>query len=69
MPEPTTLIREYKNRAAFERDANRLAADGYTVVTTTERTRRRGCLTILLTGGFALIRRPAPLIAVTYRRD
>lgn len=62
-------IREYKDAKEFDREARRMAKDGWEVQSQTERTQRPGCGRILLTGGFALVFPPKPTIVVTYRRS
>jgi hypothetical protein len=61
-------IREYRDRAEFDREAKKLARDGWEVQTMTERSQRSGCVRILLTGGLALVFPPKPHLVVTYRR-
>lgn len=64
-----TTVREYGSRGDYAKGAERMARDGWAVVSTTEQTRRSGCLRIILLGGIgALIFRPKPRILVTYSR-
>lgn len=64
-----TIIREYRSRAEFERDAAKLAADGYSVLTVTESQQRAGCMRILTLGLFALVWKPKQKLLVTYQRS
>jgi hypothetical protein len=64
-----TIVREYKSRQAFEKDAEKLAADGYSVVSVTDSQQRSGCLRMLTLGFFALIWRPKNRLIVTYQRS
>lgn len=63
-----TIVREYKSREAFERDAQKLAAEGYSVVSVTETQPRAGCIRILTLNLLALVWRPKPKLVVTYQR-
>lgn len=63
-----TIVREYRSHADFERDAAKLAADGYSVLTVTESQPRSGCLRIVTLGLFALVWKPKPKLLVTYQR-
>lgn len=62
------VVREYRDRKAFEKDAQRLSRDGWTVQSSTERTQRSGCRRIVLLGPLALIFHPNAHIVVTYQR-
>lgn len=64
----STMVREYASRKEFEKDANKLAKDGWAVVTQSEQTQRSGCARFLLIGPLALIFHPKSHIAVTYNR-
>lgn len=68
MAPKSTMVREYRDRKEFERDANKLARDGWVVVSQSERTQRSGCGRILALGLFTLLFKPKPLIVVTYSR-
>lgn len=63
-----TIVREYKSRQEFERDAAKLADQGYSVLTVTESQPRSGCLRMLTLGFFALIWKPKNKLIVTYQR-
>lgn len=69
MAPKTTMVREYKDRKAFEKDANKLAKQGWAVVSQSEQTQRSGCGRLLMLGVFAAIWKPKPHIAVTYNRQ
>lgn len=60
---------EYKNRQAFEKDANKLADGGWAVESITDRPQRSGIIRILLTGGIGLFLRPPSKVMVTYRHS
>lgn len=62
-----TKVVEYTSAGDFQKDANKLARDGWTVAAQSERTPKRGCLR-MLAGGF-LFFRPKPRIVVTYNRQ
>lgn len=64
-----TIVREYKSRQAFERDAEKLAAEGYSVLTVTDSQQRSGCLRMLTLGFLALIWKPKSKLIVTYQRS
>lgn len=61
--------RQYKGHGAFERDANKLGKDGWSVKSVTDQPQRSGFMRILLTGGLALIWKPPSRILVTYERE
>lgn len=61
-------IKEYKDRGEYEKDAPRMAAEGWRVVTVTEQTQRTGCLRMVTLGFFSLIWKPKPHLVVTYQR-
>lgn len=62
-----TIVSEYKNRAAFEKDAAKMAAQGYAVVTVTESQQRSGCMRIVLLNFAALLWKPPARLIVTYQ--
>ena len=65
----TTMVKEYDDRKAFDKAAQKLARDGWLVVSVTERTQRSGCMRILMLGGIgALVFKPKPTLVVTYSR-
>ena len=61
-----TKVKEYKDRAEFDKDAGKMSKDGWRVVSTTERTQRSGCVRILLLG---FLFPPKPHLVVTYQRE
>jgi hypothetical protein len=63
-----TVVREYKDAAAFNKDAANMARYGWEVVSTMERKQRAGCMRLLLLWWLVLIRPPKPTIVVTYRK-
>lgn len=63
-----TRVKNYSSPGAFNRDAGKMARDGWSVVSTTERQPRAGCLRIVTLGLFTLIFPPKPEIVVTYSR-
>lgn len=66
----TTMVREYEDRKAFDKAAQKLSHDGWQVVSVTERTQRSGCMRIILTGGIGAIAfHPKPTLVVTYSRQ
>ena len=64
-----TAVREYKSRGEMQRDANKAAERGWTVVSVTEASQRSGCLRMATVGIFALVWRPKPRIMVTYQHQ
>ena len=64
-----TTVRTYKGQSEFERDAKRLAEQGWEVKTVTSQQPRSGCLRIIALGGIgALVFKPKPVVIVTYTR-
>ena len=63
MSEKTILVRRYKTDPEYQKDANKLARDGYTVTSTTSEQPRSGCLRILTLG---ILFKPKPVLVVTY---
>lgn len=63
-----TMVREYPSPESFNRDAARMAGDGWQVVSTIERRQRAGCMRLLLLWWLVLLRPPKPTIVVTYQR-
>lgn len=63
-----TLVREYKGRDAFERDAQQLAEQGYSVVSVVDAQQRSGCMRMMTIGFFALVWKPKAKLIVTYQR-
>lgn len=63
-----TMVRVYRGNAAYQKDATKLAKDGWNPTGMVERKPRAGCLRILTLGLFTLIFPPKPELVVTYRR-
>lgn len=64
-----TIIRIYRKPDEYQRDAQRLSRDGWSVSNVTERRPRSGCLRVFLLLGFlALVFPPKPELVVTYTR-
>lgn len=64
-----TMVRVYRGTAAYRREAQRLAQEGWVVANTVEHRPRSGCLRVfLLLGIFALVFPPKPELTVTYVR-
>lgn len=66
---PETMIQIYIGSKTFQKDAKRLARDGWTVASTTINKRRSSCLRVILLGLFCLVFPPKPEIIVTYQRS
>lgn len=60
------VVREYDERWRFERDAVRLRAQGYVVISVIEQQQPAGCLRILTLGLYSLVVKPDPRLLVTY---
>lgn len=67
MAEQAIVVKEYKGRGDFNKDAQRMAERGYVVTNVTENNRRAGCARIGCIGLFALAFKPKPTIIVTYQ--
>jgi hypothetical protein len=63
-----TMVRVYKGNDAYQKDARKLADQGWRVVNVVERRPRAGCLRILLLWWLTLLRPPRPELVVTYAR-
>lgn len=63
-----TMVRVYKKPDEYQRDAQRLAAQGWIVANTMERRPRAGCARILTLGLFTLVFPPKPELVITYSR-
>jgi hypothetical protein len=64
-------VKEYKSQSEYGYDAERMAADGWRVVSVVSvgpEQQRSGCLRILVTGFLSLLWRPPSRILVTYSR-
>ena len=67
MPTPVqTKVKEYKNTADFNKDAAKMAKDGWRVASSAERTQRTGCIRFLLLG---FLFPPHPHVVVSYERE
>ncbi len=61
------IVKQYIKAKDFEKEARKLAAQGYKVAHTTIEQPRSGCLRIIALGGIgALIFRPKNVTTVTY---
>ncbi len=63
-----TMVRTYRGTDRFQKDAKRLAKDGWSVSNTVSQRPRAGCGRILSLGLFTLIFPPKPELVVTYTR-
>ena len=59
------IVRRYKTDAEFQKEANKLAKEGYSVTSTTSEQPRSGCLRILTLG---ILFKPKPVLVVTYNQ-
>lgn len=66
---PATTVRTYRSHRDFERDANKMAQDGWRVASTMDQQQRSGCMRWMTLGLFSLIWKPKSKIVVTYSRD
>ena len=64
-----TQVKTYTTDREYNRDAQRLAKDGWETVNTAWHQPQSGCMRYLLTGGLALFWKPKPKLTVTYRRE
>ena len=64
MSEKTILVRRYKTDPEYQKDANKLARQGYVVVNATSEQPRSGCMRILTLG---ILFKPKPQLVVTYQ--
>lgn len=64
-----TRVRIYKSSGSFQREASKLAQQGWSVTATTSRQPRAGCLRILTLGIWTVVFPPKPEIVVTYSRQ
>lgn len=62
-------VKEYRDRGAYERGAQDMAARGYAVISVVEQSQNAGCLRIMTLGLFALVVRPRPHFVVTYQKQ
>lgn len=60
-------VRRYKDEKAYQKDAAKLARQGYEVASVVSEQPRSGCGRILAIGLFAAIFKPKPELVVTYR--
>ncbi len=63
-----TKVREYKNSDAYNKDARKMAEEGWMVQSATELSRPPGCARCCTLGIFAAVLKPKPVIVVTYYR-
>jgi hypothetical protein len=63
------VMREYKSMDAYQRDAVKLAAQGYTVTAVTDRQQRAGVGRMASLGFFSLVWKPKPKLLVTYSKE
>ena len=72
MTQAQTMVREYRGKGrhgSYRKDAERLAKDGWTVVSAVDVKQRIGCMRFFLfLGFFALIFPPHPILQVTYSK-
>jgi hypothetical protein len=66
---PEMMVREYRSTKEYQKSAERLAKQGWTVQSVTERQPRAGCARILFLGLFAGIFRPKSILVVTFVRS
>jgi len=66
MGSKTILVRRYKTDPEYQKDANKLAKQGYVVVNATSEQPRSGCLRILTLG---ILFKPKPQLVVTYQHQ
>jgi hypothetical protein len=62
------MVRVYSSNSAYQKDAAKLAKQGWTPITVTERRPRAGCARIILLWWLTLLRPPKPELVVTYQR-
>lgn len=62
------MVRVYKSPEAYRKDAAKLAKQGWSVQSVTERRPRSGCMRLLLLWFVVLIFPPKPELVVTYVR-
>lgn len=68
MAKSQTMVRVYGGNGDYQKDAKRLAKDGWNPVNVVERRPRAGCARILLLWWLTLLRPPKPELVVTYQR-
>ena len=68
MAKPTIMVKEYKGTDDFQKEAQKLAKQGWTVTGQSERSQRAGCLRFILIGPLALIFHPKSRVTVTYSK-
>lgn len=66
MSNKTILVRRYKSDSEYQKDANKLARQGYVVTNATSEQPRSGCLRILTLG---ILFKPKPQLVVTYQHQ
>lgn len=65
-----TAVRVYTNPGQYQKDAQKMARQGWAVANVAERQvrRRSGCLTILTLGTWKILTPPTSELVVTYQR-
>jgi len=63
-----TKVKVYRTRGAFERDAERMAKQGWSVISASDKQQSAGCLRLLMIGPLALFVKPKSKVMVTYQR-
>lgn len=61
-------VKSYENSKEFDKDAKRMARDGWTVSQVTSQQPRPGIGRIVLLGIFAGVFKPKPILVVTYQK-
>lgn len=69
MAPATIQVKRYGSPDEFQKDAQKLARQGWSVTAQSEETQRTGCMRFVMLGGVgALIFKPKPRLVVTYTR-
>lgn len=69
MAQKKTMVKQYDTHAAYQKDANKLAQQGWKVQNVTEQEQRSGLTRCCLLGLFALVLKPRNKILVTYVKE
>jgi hypothetical protein len=64
-----TMVRTYNKTGDYQKDATKLAQQGWTVANVAMQQPHSGCGRIVLIGVLAAIFKPKPVIIVTYQRE
>jgi hypothetical protein len=64
-----TMVREYDDTDEYNRDAKKLAEQGWSVQSVTELSQSSGCFRCCFLGIFAAILKPKSHLVVTYVRN